>query len=207
MYSDSPEWVGRLEAARTANQLFIVAGVGDTTAYVSMHEKDAEGKWKEIFTTPGCIGKNGLFKEKEGDKKTPAGVYHFNYAFGIADDPGCVFPYRKVCEDDYWSCDQRDGHHYNEMVNIKDFPDLDIKNSEHLIEFTTQYQYCMNISWNEKGEEGKGSAIFLHCLGPAKPYTEGCVAIPRDKMITAMQNVKKDCLVIIDTLSNIAPNP
>ena len=34
---DSPDWVGELEAAKDANQLFVVAGIGGTTAYVSMH--------------------------------------------------------------------------------------------------------------------------------------------------------------------------
>ncbi len=204
--NDSPDWVEKLEAAKTADQLFVVAGVGDTTAYVSMHEKDADGNWKEILTTPGYIGKSGLGKTKEGDGKTPVGTYHFNYAFGIADDPGCVFPYQKVTEDDYWSGDQREGYHYNEMVSIKDLPDLNTEDSEHIIDYTTHYQYCMNISWNEDGEAGKGSAIFLHCLGPMKPYTGGCVAIPQDNVITAMQNVKEDCVVVIDTLQNLAPD-
>ena len=202
----SPDWVAKLDAAKDADQLFVVAAVGETTAYVSMHEKDADGNWKQILTTPGYIGKYGLGKTKEGDAKTPVGTYHFNYAFGIADDPGCVFPYQKVTEDDYWSGDQREGHHYNEMVSIKDLPDLNTDDSEHIIEYNYHYQYCMNISWNENGETGKGSAIFLHCLGPNKPYTGGCVAIPQDKVITAMQTVKKDCVVVIDTLEKIAPD-
>ncbi len=202
----SPDWVGKLDAAKDADQVFVVAGVGETTAYVSMHEKDANGKWKEILTTPGYIGKYGLGKTKEGDAKTPVGIYHFNYAFGIADDPGCALPYQKVTDDDYWSGDQREGHHYNEMVSIKDIPDLNTEDSEHIVDYTYQYQHCLNVSWNEDGEAGKGSAIFLHCLGPYKPYTGGCIAIPQDKMVTAMQNVKKDCVVIIDTLEKIAPD-
>lgn len=51
----------------------MVAGIGKTTAYVSMHQKDADGNWKQIFTTPGYIGKSGLGKTKEGDAMTPVG--------------------------------------------------------------------------------------------------------------------------------------
>lgn len=40
----SPGWVKALPAAQTADQLFIVAGVGQTTAWVSMHEKDGNGQ-------------------------------------------------------------------------------------------------------------------------------------------------------------------
>lgn len=203
---ESPRWVKKIGKDQNADQLFVVAGVGETTAYVSMHQKDENGKWREIITTPGYIGKNGLGKEKEGDGKTPVGVYHFNYAFGIADDPGCVFPYHKVTNDNYWSGDQREGYHYNEMVSIKELPDLNVDDSEHIVDYPFHYQYCMNISWNEEGKEGKGSAIFLHCLGPNKPYTGGCVAIPQDKMITAMKYVKKDCVVVIDELKKIAPD-
>ena len=204
-FPDSPEWVGKLPAAADAKQLFVVAGVGNTTAYVSMHEKDGDGNWKEIMTTPGYIGKAGLGKTKEGDGKTPVGTFRFTQAFGIADDVGCSMPYHKVTDDDYWSGDQRDGYKYNEMVSIKDFPDLDTDNSEHIVDYTSEYQYCLNISYNEEGETGAGSAIFLHCLGPYKPYTGGCVAIPKDQMIKVMQNVDENCVVVIDTLSNISP--
>ena len=202
----SPDWVSKLEAAETVNQIFLVAAVGSSTAYISMHERDQKKNWKEIFSTPGFIGKNGLFKTKEGDGKTPVGSFHFNRAFGIEDDPGCAISYHKVTEDDYWSGDQREDHHYNELVSIKDIPDLNREESEHIIDFTCEYQYCLNISWNEGGKAGKGSAIFLHCLGACKPYTGGCIAIPRDKMVTAMKNVKEDCLVVIDTLKNLAPD-
>lgn len=93
--------------------------------------------------------------------------------------------------------------HYNEMVSLKEFPDLDMENSEHIVDYEYQYQYCLNISFNEDGTPGRGSAIFLHCLGPAKPYTGGCVAIPENIMKLVMQNVQSDCVVVIDTLENM----
>ena len=91
------------------------------------------------------------------------------------------------------------------MVSIKDYPDLNTEDSEHIVEYVNQYQYCLNISWNEDGTPGAGSAIFLHCLGPAKPYTGGCVAIPKNQMIKVMQNVQPDCVVLIDSLKVISP--
>ena len=35
----------------------------------------------------------------------PIGTYHFNKAFGIADDIGCAIPYTKVNDYTYWSGD------------------------------------------------------------------------------------------------------
>ena len=95
--------------------------------------------------------------------------------------------------------------HYNEMVSIKDYPDLVMDDSEHIVDYDYQYQYCLNISFNEEGTPGRGSAIFLHCLGPLKPYTGGCVSIPENQMKKVMQNVREDCVVIIDTLQSISP--
>lgn len=199
----TPQWVQNLPAAKNANQLFVVAGVGHTTAWVSLHEKDGNGKWQQLMTTPGFIGKNGLGKTKEGDGKTPVGVFRFDAAFGIAPDPGCAIPYRQVDENYYWSGDGRPGMMYNQMVDIRQLPGLDKEGSEHLVDYNPHYIYGLNISYNGACVPGKGSAIFLHCLGPAKPYTGGCVAIPEDKMRFVMQMVRPDCVVVIDALEKL----
>jgi len=206
-YPDSPKWVAELGKEKDATQLFVVAAVGQTTAYISMHEKDKNGKWKEIMTTPGYIGKKGLGKTKEGDSKTPQGTFHFNAAFGIASDPGCAIPYHKVTKDDYWSGDPREGYAYNQLVSIKDYPGLDVKNknTEHIIDIETEYQYCLNISYNEDCVPGVGGAIFLHCFGKIKPFTGGCVAIPEECMIEVMRHVKPECVVVIDSLKTLSP--
>lgn len=199
----SPEWVTKLPEADTAKQMFVVAAYEGTTAWISMHEKDKSGKWQMIMSTPGFIGKNGLGKTKEGDGKTPVGTFSFNKAFGNSDDPGTAFEYTKADSNTYWSGDERKGMHYNELVSLKDYPDLDKENSERIADYPIHYQYCLNISYNAKGEPGKGSAIFLHVFGDRKPYTGGCVAIPLDMMRFVMRNVSKDCVVIIDSLENL----
>ena len=205
----SPEWVRALPQAQDlgTNQMLIVAasGMDKTTCNVSMHERDEAGNWIQILSVDGYVGKNGMVfdsERKEGCGKTPIGVYHFNKAFGIADDPGCAIPYVKVTKDLYWSSDMRDGMHYNEMVSINDYPDLDKKNSEHLIDYTKAYQYCLNINFNDECTPGRGSAIFLHCTGNNK-YTAGCVAVSKDTMVKIMKCVDPECLVVIDTKANL----
>ncbi|MBO4884597.1 MAG: haloacid dehalogenase-like hydrolase [Clostridia bacterium] len=205
---ESPEWVTNLPQAQDESvaQLFVVAGMGmdKTTATVSLHMKDEDGKWMQILSTPGFVGKNGLCLDAdhaEGCGQTPIGVYRFNKAFGIAADPGCQMEYIQVDEDIYWSGDENE--HYNEMVNINDYPDLDMSNSEHIVDYDYEYQYCLNISFNEEGAPGRGSAIFLHCFGVKKPYTGGCMAIPENIMKLVMQAVNEDCVVVIDTVENL----
>ena len=206
--TDSPDWVRALPAAQDpqVTQLFVVAGLGmdKTTANVTMHQRDGNGEWKQILSTPGFVGKNGLCMDAdhaEGCGQTPIGVYRFNKAFGIAADPGCALPYLQVDDNAYWSGDP--GYHYNEMIDIRDYPGLAMDDSEHIVDYEYQYQYCLNISFNEEGTPGRGSAIFLHCFGQVKPYTGGCVALPEYAMKTVMQTVREDCAVIIDTLDRL----
>ena len=200
----SPDWVANLPQAATSNKLFIVAAHGETTttAWLSLHVKQADGTWHMLMTTPGFIGLNGLGKTKEGDAKTPTGEFRFNRAFGIADDPGCAIPYVKVDDNTYWSGDVN--YKYNELVDITDYPELVKDDSEHIIDYKYQYQYCLNISYNEAGTPGLGSAIFLHCFGGVKPWTGGCVSMPEDRMKFIMQNVDADTVVLIDTFDKLS---
>lgn len=204
----SPEWVGKLDVAKDAEQLFVVAAFSPeaTGAWVSLHEKQKDGSWRMVMTTPGFIGKNGLGRTREGDMKTPQGVYHFNRAFGIADDPGSLIPYVKVDDDTYWSGEHWEGGRYNELVNAKDFPEIAKRHedSEHIADYIYHYQYCLNISYNEKRVPGLGAGIFLHCIGPARPFTAGCVAIPEDVMKFVMQRVDEKTVVVIDSFEALS---
>ena len=208
---DSPAWVRIMPQALDpeVTQLFVVAGLGmdKTTATISMHERDESGAWKQVLSTPGFVGKYGLVLDAErvsGCGRTPVGVYHFNRAFGIAEDPGCAIEYVQADDNTWWSGDEREGMHNNELVDIRDLPDLDRDESEHILDYLYQYQYCLNISFNEDGTPGRGSAIFLHCFGTVNPYTGGCVAVPENIMKQIMQRVQPDCVVVIDTLENLA---
>lgn len=203
MLGASPDWVVALPQAQETGQLFVIAAYDTSTAWVSLHQKDADGSWQMVMSTPGYIGKSGIGKMKEGDTRTPVGTFGFDAAFGIAPDPGCAIPYTQVDEGTYWSGDEREGGHYNQMVELKDDPCLDTEDSEHIIDYTRQYQYCLNIDYNKEDVPGAGSAVFLHCLGPCKPYTGGCVAIPEDQMLVVMRHVSPDCVVVIDSLENL----
>ena len=67
--TDSPDWVKELADKQdgTVTQLFVVArmGMDKTTATVSMHERDSDGNWKQILSTPGYVGKYGLCMDED----------------------------------------------------------------------------------------------------------------------------------------------
>ncbi|MBQ3329803.1 MAG: hypothetical protein IJG87_01335 [Ruminococcus sp.] len=199
----SPEWVTKLDATKDAEQLIVVAGVGKTTAYVTMHEKNADGEWEQIITTPGFIGKDGLGEANYKECYTPVGTFTIDKAFGLADDPGCQMEYTKVDGDYYWSGDPREGMHFNELVNIKDVPDLDTTKGERIADYDYAYQYVLNMGYNSEGIEEKGCAFFFHCFRYNRTYTGGCVGVPEDIMKFIMQHIKPGCKITIDSLENM----
>ncbi len=202
---ESPKWVTELPAAAETDTLVVIMAEEIETrgAYFSFHEKKSDGKWYMTISTPCFIGKNGLGKTKEGDAKTPTGTFHFTSAFGNADDPGCKMKYIKATEYTYWSGDP--DCMYNQMIeDCREYPDLDLsKCDEHIVDYPVHYQYCLNISYNEEGTPGLGSGIFLHCFGPAKPWTGGCIAIPFNRMKYIMTAVDENTQIVIDTKDNL----
>lgn len=191
--------VARLHAARRANQI-VIAGIDkDSGATLALYEKQG-GAWRQLLAVPAYIGKNGLGKTAEGDKKTPAGSYRFTMAFGIAPDPGSRMAYTQVNERHYWVGDSA-SRLYNRFASIGDGA-FDTQKSERLIDYKKAYQYCLNISYNEEGTPGKGSAIFLHCY-PDNNYTEGCIAIPEDAMKFILRRVDENCVLLIDHMENL----
>ncbi|MBQ4402872.1 MAG: hypothetical protein II857_00480 [Selenomonadaceae bacterium] len=198
----SPQWVKNLPAAKTAEQMVIVAGIQGTTAWISMHEKNSAGKWEMIMSTPGFIGKNGLGKVKEDDEKTPVGTFHFDYAFGIASDPGCAIPYVQVNANHYWSGDWN--YKYNQFVDAREAPaNFNTRNSEHLIDYAPSYNYALSFNYNAECTPRKGFGIFMRCLDSSKPWTGGGIALPELKMRFVMQHVRPDCVCVIDSLEEL----
>ena len=207
---DSPSWLSALASAKDEDvtQIVVVAGedMDSSKASVSMHYRGTDGNWKEMLSTDGVIGMDGMCQDADHVEgaffRTPIGVYRFNKAFGIADDPGCQLDYEKVDENMYWSGDDRPGMPYNQLVDIRKYPELDTNASVHIVDREKEYQYCLNISFNEDATPGKGSAIFLYTKGE-NDFTGGGVAIPAEDMMTVMQMVNPSCVVVIDTMDTL----
>lgn len=178
------------------NQIILVYAK-ETRAKVYMCNK-VDNKWITIMETEGYIGKNGLGKEKEGDLKTPIGLYNIGIAFGIKNDVKTELEYYKLNENMYWVCDES-SKYYNKFVDIKSCEqDFDIKKTEHLIDEKIAYEYAIEIKYNSELIPEKGSAIFLHCIknGP----TAGCVSVDKNSMKFILENIKKNTKIYITEL-------
>ena len=191
-------WVSNLNIAQTHNQLIMVLATGEK-AIISMHNKDINGNWEELFSTSGYVGKNGIGKAKEGDMKTPTGVYKFTSAFGIKENPGTVFDYIQVDDSYYW-VDDSNSKYYNKFVSTSNIQ-KDWTSAENIISTGKAYNYVLALNYNEQCVPGAGSAIFLHCS--TGNSTAGCISVSENYMKEILNNIRKDCVIVIDSEDNI----
>lgn len=187
------------EAVAHHSQIVFVAAEG-SRATVRMFQKTAAGEWQSICWTPDAwIGKHGLGKTREGDGKTPIGIFTMQQAFGIQADPGTRLPYTKVNSQHYW-VDDVNSRYYNRMIR-KDRAAADWNSGEHIVDYPVQYAYAIAVDYNLDCVKGAGSGIFFHCS--ANKPTAGCVAVPERTMSAILQQIQPDAVISIDTAANI----
>lgn len=194
---EQTDWVANLKIAEETNQILAVVAK-DNFAMVSFHEKDADGIWTEILLTQASIGRNGIGKTQEGDGKTPTGVYHFTFAFGIKENPGTNFEYVQVDESHYW-VDDSNSKYYNQFVSTMDV-EKDWDSAEHILSEEGSYNYVLATDYNAECKPGAGSAIFMHCTPTGGA---GCIAVSEESMIAILQRINPDCVLIIDNETDI----
>lgn len=192
------DWVENLNIAKNNQQIMIVAANG-SSATVSLHNKRSDGSWYEVLSATGNIGRNGLGKTREGDGKTPVGVYGFSVAFGIQPNPGTVLSYTQVDSSYYW-VDDSGSAYYNQFVSTNNVR-KDWNSAEHISGVGSPYHYVLAINYNSACIPGVGSAIFLHCSNGKA--TSGCISVPESNMVQILQNVQPGCCVIIDSADGV----
>ena len=202
------EWMKKDFLNTDTDRLIFVKYKGGSKAAVEMWKKveviteTVEGEeaaepvytWKRILAVNGYVGKNGINKKREGDKKTPTGTFHITAAFGIKKSPGTAgISYKKINKYHYWSGEKAT---YNTFVDVRKIGRKSIA-GEHLIDYVPFYHYGLTMDFNKECVYKKGSAIFFHCTKPGRKYTAGCVAIPESKMKKVVKNTTKHTMIFI----------
>lgn len=149
------------------------------------------GNWKRLYTYPAVIGKNGISsKKREGDGKSPVGMYFIGQGFGTLNKPsGLKMSYKKTSSYDYWIDDVK-SKDYNKWKVYKGNPHSKWKSFERLKQ--PLYKYAAVIRYNEDQVAGKGSAIFLHVWRNASSPTAGCTALQEGNVLRLMKWVDSD---------------
>ncbi len=143
-----------------------------------------------------CIGKKGSTRaKKEGDKKTPKGIFSIENLYFRKDRKRKPFTFLKCVEinnDMGWCDDIRYPKKYNRLFTIK-------KNIKHekLKRKDYKYDLMIPIKYNfKKPVTGKGSCIFIHLTKNYKP-TAGCVALKEKDFLIMLKLIKKNSKIKI----------
>lgn len=169
----------RLSSANGSSQIIVVSSEkdGQNIAKVETFEKTMDG-WRKSFPSMNAvIGEKGFsLNKKEGDLKSPAGIFRVGTAFGTIDKPSYMkLSYKKTSKSDYW-IDDVSSQDYNNWVEFEDDPYSRWKSFEKLK--ITSYKLAFVIEYNMNPVvKGKGSAIFFHIWQGPKISTKGCTAL------------------------------
>lgn len=121
-------------------------------------------------------GRPGPIK-REGDGRSPAGVFNVGPAYGYASAHEEIsLPYRKATPD-LRCVDDPQSTHYNQIVSTDD-TEVDWRSAEHMHRDDDLYVLAIVIEHNtEATSVGAGSCIFIHLWqGPDKGMS-GCTAM------------------------------
>ncbi|MBQ5951694.1 MAG: L,D-transpeptidase family protein [Lachnospiraceae bacterium] len=202
--ADSHPVAGYAVAQRCEQFILVTAPAAGTDCKIAMYQK-IDGQWKTLMTTNGKIAYNGLYKEREGDNRTPVGAFSIIKAFGRNPDPGCALGYTQVDDTMHW-VDDPESKYYNKFVSTAD-PSVtpDWTTTEHLIDKIPSYNYCLAINYNyPECTPYRGCAIFLHGFNSDRTPTHGCIAMSEDSMKYLVTHVKSGCRVVIGEESKVS---
>ena len=142
------------------------------------------------------IGKKGLTNnKKEGDKKTPKGVFGIGNLYFRKDHvekPLTALECIEIKKDMAWCDDVRFPKNYNRLFKINN----KIK-GEKLNRNDSKYDLLIPIKYNfNKPIIGKGSCIFIHLTKDYNP-TDGCIALKKKDFIILLKLIKKNSKIKI----------
>lgn len=163
-------------------------------------------KWK-LLRGPvnGVIGKNGFAdpgEKREGDGKSPSGIFRLERTFGYNESIQSKMPYRQVSSDDLW-IDDVNAADYNQWVKKDTSKAVSYEKMKRCDDL---YKYGIVIEYNTNPViKGYGSAIFLHVWGGKNIPTAGCVAVSEDDIVKILGwlDPKAKPLIIMGTQNMI----
>lgn len=167
------------------------------------YERPAFDKsWKAVSPkTSIVVGKTGLAwgvglhgvalgkgpEKKEGDGKSPAGVFGLSAVFGSTPANSAKFlkmPYvfvdsTDVCVDDVNS------KYYNRILSKRDVKQ-DWKSAENMLDDAYKWGVVVEHNANPR-KAGDGSCIFLHIWSGPSRGTAGCTALDEQKLLSLLR--------------------
>ena len=141
-----------------------------------------------ISSFKAVVGKNAVASvggKKEGDLKTPAGLYPIGEAFGTR-PLALKMDYKYITADDKF-IDDVNHKYYNSWVSGS----TDAKSYESMLIESYTYGAVINYNMNPT-IAGAGSAIFIHLWRSSNSPTAGCIALDKKHLLRMLHWLDKN---------------
>lgn len=152
------------------------------------------------------VGKNGLAwgeglhpkrlndantRKREGDGKSPAGIFRLHTAFGYAPVTGRKLQVPYLVTDSTIRCvDDPNSAYYNQLVDQDTIAAPDWQSAERMRFNGDDYKYGIVVGYNTDAPvPGNGSCIFLHLWGSPTSPTVGCTAFSEAHMLQLLSQL------------------
>ena len=148
------------------------------------------------FNFKCCIGKNGsTINKKEGDKKTPKGIFEIENQYFRKDrikKPVTSLKSIEIRKNIGWCNDINFPKNYNKLIKVNNK-----LRHEKLTRKDHKYDLLIPIKYNfKKPKTGLGSCIFIHLTKNYKP-TAGCIALKEKDFLIMLKIIKKNSKIKI----------
>ena len=143
----------------------------------------------EDFKFKCSVGKYGVTsKKKEGDKKTPRGIYSIGPIYFRKDRmPKLLTSLKSISiKKNMGWCDDVKSKFYNQIIDTRKKI-----GHEKLFRRSNNYNVLIPIKYNtKKVQKGKGSAIFIHLTNNYN-NTLGCIALKKKDMLILLRLINQ----------------
>ena len=141
------------------------------------------------------IGKNSFGKKKEGDNKTPRGIFKIENLYFRKDrihKPETNLKCVEIKKDMGWCNDIKKINYYNKLIKIKD-----TTKHEKLYRNDHKYDLLIPIKYNFNNPVlNLGSCIFIHLTKNYLP-TAGCIALEKKDFLIMLKLINKNTKIKI----------
>ena len=190
-----------------SNQVLFVKTGSATSINGSMlfyERKNTHSRWKLQDSFPVVVGRSGLARDKvsslpfitplpvkkEGDGKSPAGIFPLGNVFSYHKLTHLRMPFKQV-DTACYCVDDPSSSYYNTLI-VNDTAKESFNSFEHMKRNDDAYEYGVWVLYNSSVVvPGNGSCIFIHVWKDDNTGTAGCTAMAEKNIVRLIEWLNK----------------
>ena len=183
---------------RNSNQVLFVKTKSADAIQGTMYlyeRKNSRKRWRRFDSFAIVVGRAGLAKDsqttlsvnglplkKEGDGKSPAGIFPLGDVFSYHKLDNLKMPFVQV-DTNFYCVDDASSSYYNTLV-VNDTAKQSFNSFEYMKRKDDLYEYGIWVLYNSSPVvSGNGSCIFIHVWKDSNSGTSGCTAMAKENIV------------------------